>query len=98
MSLELSVWLVIALMVVGANLPFVNQRVFVIGPRRDQKSLGLRLLELVVFYALVGAAALAVEQSLGQIYPQRWEFYATTFALFVTLGFPGFVYRYLVRR
>jgi hypothetical protein len=41
---------------------------------------------------------LALEQSAGQIYPQGWEFYATTGALFLTLAFPGFVYRYLFKR
>ncbi|HCL87750.1 MAG TPA: DUF2818 domain-containing protein, partial [Comamonadaceae bacterium] len=44
------------------------------------------------------ALALLIEQRAGQIAPQNWEFYAVTGALFVTLSFPGFVYRYLVRR
>ncbi|MEY4294772.1 MAG: hypothetical protein RLY82_460, partial [Pseudomonadota bacterium] len=26
-----------------------------------------------------------------------WEFYAITGALFITLAFPGFVYRYLLK-
>ena len=34
----------------------------------------------------------------GQNAPQGWEFYAITGTLFVTLAFPGFIYRYLVRR
>jgi hypothetical protein len=41
---------------------------------------------------------LALEQHQGQIYPQGWEFYAITGAMFLTLAFPGFVYRYLGRR
>jgi hypothetical protein len=41
---------------------------------------------------------LALEQSAGQIAPQGWEFYAVTGALFLTLAFPGFVYRYLYKR
>ena len=45
----------------------------------------------------VGGVGLALEQSAGQIYPQGWEFYAVTAALFLTLAFPGFVYRYLLR-
>jgi hypothetical protein len=40
---------------------------------------------------------LLLEQSLGQIAPQGWEFYAITGTLFVTLAFPGFVYRYLLK-
>jgi hypothetical protein len=51
----------------------------------------------LALYVLVGGVALGLEQAAGQIYPQRWEFYATTAALFVTLAFPGFVFRYLFR-
>ena len=93
------VWVVIGLALLAANLPFVNERLMVVGPRRAPvKGLGLRALELVVWYVLVGAVGLALEQYLGQNYPQRWEFYAVTGALFLTLAFPGFVFRYLVKR
>lgn len=61
------------------------------------KSLGLRLLELVVFYFLIGGFALLLEKRAGQIADQNWEFYAITAALFVTFAFPGFVYRYLLK-
>jgi hypothetical protein len=40
---------------------------------------------------------LLLEQAYGQIAPQGWEFYAITGTLFVTLAFPGFVYRYLLK-
>ena len=46
----------------------------------------------------LAALGLALEQSAGQIAPQGWEFYAVTGALFLTLAFPGFVYRYLYKR
>jgi len=52
----------------------------------------------VVCYLLVGALGLGLEQAAGQIAPQGWEFYAATGALFLTLAFPGFVYRYLFLR
>jgi hypothetical protein len=38
-----------------------------------------------------------MEASAGQVHPQGWQFYVITAALFVTLAFPGFVYRYLAR-
>ena len=99
MSSTLSVWLVLAVAVVGANLPFLNQRWLGVLPRSGTgKSLGIHALELVFCYLLVGALGLALEKSAGQIAPQRWEFYATTAALFLTLAFPGFVYRYLYKR
>jgi len=62
------------------------------------KSLAWRLLELVILYFLVGAFALALERSIGRVAPQGWEFYAVTGCLFLTLAFPGFVYRYLYKR
>jgi len=93
-----SVWLVLGAAFIAANLPFVNNRWMLLGPVRNPKSLWVRLFELLVWYLLAGALGLALEQYSGQIYPQGWEFYATTAALFLTFAFPGFVYRYLVRR
>jgi uncharacterized protein YjeT (DUF2065 family) len=58
----------------------------------------MRLIELLVFYFAVGGLALVLEGRVGQVAPQGWEFYAVTAALFLTLAFPGFVYRYLLRR
>ena len=95
MSLAGSVWVVVVLALLAANLPFLNNRLMGVWPRQQSKGLLLRLGELVALYFLVGAIGLLLEQSVGQIYPQRWEFYATTAALFLTLAFPGFVFRYL---
>jgi hypothetical protein len=89
------VWVVVILAVVGANLPFLNNRLLAVVPLSQPKTLAWRLAELVLCYFLVGGIGLALEQAAGQIYPQRWEFYATTAALFLTLAFPGFVFKYL---
>lgn len=97
MSLQTSVWFVVVLAMCAANLPFVSDRYFGFFPHAGKKGLGWRLIELAMLYFLVGGIALAVEHSVGQIYPQKWEFYATTVALFITLAFPGFVFRYLAR-
>jgi len=98
LSLTASIWFVIVLALAGANLPFLTQRLFGLVTLSVPKSLALRLLELVVFYFLVGGVGLLLEKRAGQIAPQGWEFYAVTGALFVTLAFPGFVWRYLVQR
>lgn len=83
----------------AANLPFVNHRWLVVGPvAAPRKPLAGRLAELVLAYFVVGALALLLERRAGQIAPQGWEFYAVTATLFLTLAFPGFVYRYLMRR
>lgn len=97
MAQSVSVWLVIVLAFVAANLPFVNQRVLVAGPVLRAKPLVWRLGELVVMYFLAGGVGLLLEHRAGQIAPQTWEFYAITATLFVTFAFPGFVYRYLLK-
>lgn len=63
-----------------------------------EKSFFVRLLELLVFYALVGALGFAFEINIGNSFTQTWEFYAITLSLFLVVGYPGFVYRYLLRR
>jgi len=81
----------------AANLPFLSHRLMAVVAFSKPKSLGLRLLELVVFYFLIGGVALLLEKRAGQIADQNWEFYAITAALFITFAFPGFVYRYLLK-
>lgn len=99
MSLTGSVWLVIIAALIAANLPFVNHRWLVVGPAAPKhKPLAGRVAELVLMYFMVGGLALLLERRAGQIAPQGWEFYAITGTLFLTLAFPGFVYRYLLRR
>jgi hypothetical protein len=88
----------ILLALVAANVPFFNQRVLLLGPQRLSKPLVWRLAELVLLYFVVGGVGLALENHAGQIAPQGWEFYAVTGTMFVTLAFPGFVYRYLMHR
>lgn len=82
----------------AANLPFVNERLLAIVPLSGgQKSLALRLGEMVLMYLLCGGIGLLFERRVGQIAPQGWEFYAVTGALFVVLAFPGFTWRYLLK-
>jgi hypothetical protein len=97
MGQSASVWLVIVVALVAANLPFVSQRLLAVIPLATGKNLALRLAELVVLYFIVGGIGLLLEQRLGQIAAQGWEFYAITGTLFVTLAFPGFVWRYLLK-
>lgn len=98
MSQNIAVWIVVLAAFAGANLPFVNQRLLGVMRLASPKGLGLRLLELFILYFAVGGLALLLEQRAGQIAPQNWEFYAITATLFLTLAFPGFVYRYLFKR
>ena len=98
MSQTVSVWMVVMVALLLANLPFVSNRLFAFYAPGAPKSLAVRLVELVIGYFVVGGLGLFLEQRTGQIAPQRWEFYAITGTLFVTFAFPGFVYRYLFKR
>ena len=98
MTQAVSIWIVIVAALVAANLPFLNDRVFAVLPWRGPKGLAMRLVELVVLYFPVGLLGVLLEKRLGQVAPQGWEFYAVTGALFITFAFPGFIWRYLMRR
>ena len=104
MDIGLASWLVIAVAIAFANLPFLNEGVFgfiFLKPTPQgarTKAFVVRLLELFVLYFVVGALAHALESRIGNAFPQTWEFYAITGCLFVVLAFPGFVLRYLRKR
>ena len=97
MGSSAAVWLVLLIALIAANLPFVNERLFVIGPSRAPKLIGWRLLELVVLWGVTLAIGFALEARSGQIQLQGWEFYAALGFTFLTFAFPGFVWRYLRR-
>ena len=97
MAQSASIWFVIFIALVAANMPFVAQRFLMFFSLKTPKTLGVRLLELVIFYLSAGGLGLLLENRAGQIAPQGWEFYAITGALFITLAFPGFIYRYLLK-
>lgn len=95
MDVSLSSWLVIAVALGLANLPYVTEGLFGIIPLKGKKHAWTRVLELLVLYFVTGAVAYALEARIGNVFTQVREFYMITVPLFVVLGFPGFVYRYL---
>jgi hypothetical protein len=96
---SLSGWFVILLAAFAANLPFFNERLFAFIPiRAGIKPFWLRLIELGILYAAVGAIAYLLEARIGNVFAQGWEFYAITGCLFIVLAYPGFVFRYLRKR
>ncbi len=97
-SLNVSVWGVLVLALVAANLPFVNDRLLAVVPLKSaHKLLSVRLAELVLLFFVVGGVGMLLEKRLGQNFAQGWEFYAVSGALFVVLAFPGFTWRYLLK-
>jgi hypothetical protein len=97
-SNSVSVWLVIVVAFLAANLPFANNRLLGVLALRKPKPLALRLAELVVLYGVAGALGWLLERRAGQVAPQGWEFYAVTGAMFITFAFPGFIWRYLWKK
>lgn len=83
-----AVWSVLGLAFVLANLPFLFAS--------ENKAFGWRFLALVLLYFAIGIYAAVLEwNAYGSVYRQGWEFYVTTFCLFLVFAFPGFVYRTL---
>jgi len=94
-----AVWLLVAVALITANLPWVSERFFVVfSPKDGQKRAWQRWLEWLVLYLVTGAIAIGLEQKLtGERYIQSWEFYAATLCLFLVFALPGFIYRHDLR-
>jgi len=101
MDVSVASWLVIAIAIAAANLPFFNDKVFALLPVKAmgaRKPLIVRLLEMAALYFVVGAIGFFLEGQIGTRFPQTWEFYAISACFFLVLGFPGFIVRYLRKR
>lgn len=103
MNQTLAAWLLIGIAFLTASLPFLSERVFGVVPFTRQgvpraKPSWLWFGELTVGYLVSGAIGMAFESTLGNRFSQTWEFYVITFALYLVLAYPAFVYRYLFRR
>jgi len=95
----LAIWLLIALAVITANLPFLSERVLGVLPwRSGVKPFWVRLIEVLLWYGMVGAVGVAIETRLGNRHVQDWMFYAITLSLYLVMAYPGYVCRYLFRR
>jgi hypothetical protein len=91
-------WFVVLLSLIGANLPFFNQRLFAAIPLRGSRKSGwMRIAELIVLYFVIGGLGYLLEARAGNVFVQGWQFYAVTFSLFLVFAFPGFTVRYLVK-
>ncbi len=105
MDASLSSWLLIAVAVAAANLPFLNEHVFGVIPlpgraegEARNKPGWVRVIELFVLYFVTGGVAYMLEARIGTVFVQVKEFYMLTVPLFVVLAFPGFVLHYLRKR
>ncbi|KUJ71848.1 DUF2818 family protein [Thiomicrospira sp. WB1] len=99
MTLDTAVWVLIVTAIVLANIPwFFQNRLFLLLPVQT-KSVWVNLVEWFVYFLLIGALAFMLEKNaMGQVQAQDWEFYAVTVFMFAIFSFPGFIYRYNLRR
>ena len=97
MNATAAVALTLLALLVLANLPFLSQRLLLLGPLRPERSLGWRLLELLIGGAVALGLGFWLEAQVGQRHAQGWAFYVTWLCLLLTAAFPGFVWRYLRR-
>lgn len=96
MNVTFAVWMVIILAVFAANMPFLNERFLAVFPIKvTLKPFWVRLIELTILYFALGLIARVLEANLGNVFEQKWEFFAITAFLFLVLAYPGFVLRYL---
>jgi len=72
---------------------------FFIAPRKGYKGAAIRLLEWLVLYFVVGALGIGLEQKImGNVHAQGGEFYVVTLCLFLVFAFPGFIWRYDLKK
>lgn len=84
-----------------ANLPFLNQRLFLLIPvvrAGLRKPFWFRLVEWLVLYAVGIGIGLYFENAIGGIQHKPWEFWVVTLFMFGTFAAPGFIWQYQLRR
>ena len=80
-----------------ANAPFVFARFLGFAADKRQQPLWLVVELLLAYVAFIGLGH-AVEAYFGQNSLQTWQFYAVSLCLFLSMAFPGFVWRYLLKK
>jgi len=92
--------ILLLLALVFANFPWFSNRLFFVLPVKAQpKNVAWCLFELITLYFVFGFIVRYAEQSkMGQVTPQKWEFYAITACFFLVLAFPGFIYRFFWKK
>ena len=95
MNQQSAIFMVLVAAVIAANWPYLSERVLLVGPRRARKNPWWLLLELLMLAIATVWIGFGLESYLGQHQEQGWQFYVAGGFFFITLGFPGFVWRYL---
>lgn len=106
MTTSISVYGLIVLSFILANLPWLNQRFFAVIPSSVHgKAFWMRLIEWCVGFGVSAllawrfelgcsgiAAFLGFSACPGEVYAKTWEFYSVAAVLFAVFALPGFIY------
>lgn len=88
-----SMYVLLLLMVLLANLPFLTQKVFGVLVVK-KKHFGFHLIEIFIGLMSIAVIAWVLESRSGSVHNQSWEFYTVLICLYVVFAFPAFVWRY----
>ncbi len=97
-------WIVTSYLIglfVLANLPFLNQRLFLVIRVAEpgvQKSFWWRIVEWLVYFAVGIGIGIYLEYSVGGIDPKGWEFWAVAASIFAVFSVIGFIWQYQLRK
>jgi hypothetical protein len=86
-----------------ANLPFISGRFFIFFTpsfvTRQDKPFWACFIEWPVYFFFVFLLSRGIERKVtGVIQEQQWEFIWVILLLFMVCSFPGFIYRYQIRK
>lgn len=99
MDLTQAVWLLLITAIVLANIPFILSNRLFLFIKVPHKSIVVNLIEWFVYFFITGLFAYLLEnKSMGHVSPQTWEFYTITLFMFIIFAFPGFIYRYNLKK
>ncbi|WP_178861719.1 DUF2818 family protein [Thiomicrorhabdus cannonii] len=99
MTLDQSVWLLLVTAIILANVPWIFANRIFLFIQVKTKSFLVNFLEWLLYFILTGILAYLLEnKSMGHVESQGWEFYAVTFFMFAIFAFPGFIYRYNLKK
>ena len=94
-SLSIESWILILVALVAANAAYASRK-FLFFKTVEDKHVGWCLLEMGVWYALIGLICYSLEIMIGNVFPKRWEIFAVSLCLFFVAAFPGFTWRFLM--
>ncbi|UOF93972.1 MAG: DUF2818 family protein [Bordetella sp.] len=87
-----------------ANFSILNKKtnIFFISKKSEKffvfKLFLFRLSEMLIFYVLLGFISLFLEKNAGEFVPKSLQFYIVTLILYLTIGYPSFVYIFLTKK